>query len=435
MSSTVQQTLDHIRTEEDLVLQECLLALQGIPGERVSFDRLQIPALLPPSLARHSKLGTSGTLDALSICLEAGWLYQRIQAYVPQGAVARAWASAVERELQDYREWLSTQNPPTLLALRRDLEPQIARLRTLASLTDAPSHDVLQPVPHGDSRHRQLVQKLQAAASKPWWEALYQWTTEGIITDDEFLVQRSSTSDNLWHDGFVVYPERATLLDADLVEPTVLVGKGIHFLRLHEREFQVERDESLSYREFITQASKTVHAHILESLKVEHSLMDHLRALKQFLLLGQGDFFSVLMDTMHAEYPKPGLVGVYRHSLVAMVEGALRSSNAVHFDPEILERLQVELRIDSGDSVRYMFGVASETEKDTRTVWDVFTLDYVLPEPLKAVVHGQAMEHYESLFFFLFGLRKVEHMLNHTWRQSAVLQHGELRWDDDLLWI
>ena len=78
--------------EEELVLRECLYALQGVTsGERIHFDSVNkqhvtirsevIPSPVSPRPCIRSKLG-SGALDALSICAEAGWLYRRIQAYV-----------------------------------------------------------------------------------------------------------------------------------------------------------------------------------------------------------------------------------------------------------------------------------------------------------------------------------------------------------------
>jgi len=142
--------------------------------------------------------------------------------------------------------------------------------------------------------------------------------------------------------------------------------------------------------------------------------------------LGQGDFFSALMDGLHSEFDdgRSGIVGIYRHTLAAIVESALRSTNAIEFPSFILERLQVELRLDANDDVRYMFGPTKESESDERTIWDVFMLEYVVPDPLMAIVHTTALNSYKTIFLFLFDLRKIDFQLNSTWRQSAVLQHA-----------
>lgn len=52
----------------------------------------------------------------------------------------------------------------------------------------------------------------------------------------------------------------------------------------------VERAIDATYRETSKQ--------LIELLKQKYKLMDHLRALKRYLLLGQGDFIQYLMDTL-----------------------------------------------------------------------------------------------------------------------------------------
>jgi len=120
------------------------------------------------------------------------------------------------------------------------------------------------------------------------------------------------------------------------------------------------------------------------------------------------------------------IVGVYRHNLASIVEHAMQSTNAsVRFSHPILERLQVELLLDQDDPVRYMFASPQKkTELDKRTVWDIFSLEYTVPDPLVAIVHPPAMAVYQRMFRFLFGLKKVEHLLDYTWRQSSILQRA-----------
>ena len=120
-------------------------------------------------------------------------------------------------------------------------------------------------------------------------------------------------------------------------------------------------------------------------------MMQHLFALKQFLLLGQGDFFSALMEGLHSEFSsEPGVAGIYKHSLLAIVEGALRSTNAKYLPQYVLDRLQVELLMDPDDDAYNMFGPdrrVGADDQDQRTVWDIFMLDYQIPEPLLAILY------------------------------------------------
>jgi hypothetical protein len=235
----------------------------------------------------------------------------------------------------------------------------------------------------------------------------------------------------------------------------------------------------------LQRAEQLVHSHILRSLRQDHKLLDHLFALKQFLFHGQGDFFSSLLEGIYAEFGCGGtrrnagggaktnvntsfvtghaVAGVYPQQLLGIMEMALRTTNAKALPACCLERLRVEmLPLDnntsssnaagsslsgqqpSSSSVGHSFFTTplrnlaqpndindtsrdqdeEEEEVDNRTVWDIFTLDYTVPDPLVAIVHEKAMEQYKLVYSFLFGLRKVEYMLNCTWRQSATLQHA-----------
>jgi gamma-tubulin complex component 3 len=158
--------------------------------------------------------------------------------------------------------------------------------------------------------------------------------------------------------------------------------------------------------------------------------------MKQFLFLGQGDFFSALMEGLHSEFHNVsrepyGVAGIYKHSLLAIVEGALRSTNARCIPQYTIDRLQVELLLRPGEDVDGVWGTdrlnknyGDEHQKDHRTVYDVFMLDYQVPDPIMAIVHPAAIGQYKTVFCLLFRLKKIEFMLNYTWRQSATLSHA-----------
>jgi len=246
-----------IREEETSVLRECLRALQNVEGENVRFhtgrtlshgvsgvrDRgdgalehhpgMRIrPGLLPFHMDvgtcvehRGTRMLGSGSMDALRLCGEAGWLYARIQSYIATvmerrvggadggagaGAVEgrvvpRALASALTKELKSYH---------TLLAdLERDLVRQsseetfdrnftarrlvvqlrrpITNLRTTTLLVDGTSTNLnggqllaalyLHSM-HGDVRHCKLVNRVLRSTAIPWYDLRYDWTMRWILT-------------------------------------------------------------------------------------------------------------------------------------------------------------------------------------------------------------------------------------------------------------
>lgn len=508
---------ESIIKEEQLVLRECFYVLQGISGERIRFDpncdkgkvTVRSPVIgtvgyseiVPPHLRSQSKLG-SGAKEAILICAEAGWLYSRIKAYVDAifssstkhiagqqqsvvGSIQRALASALELELQSYQHFLSELEPTIPnISLRRlmvEMRAPIYRLEQLASLTDGaadflPGPQILRSLrlalQHGDSRQRTMVHSLLSRACTPWFEMLYLWTTQGILSDpahEFFVVATNDDGDYryMWQQQYKLDYDKVPIgiLDEDLIQPAFVVGKAINYIRkclqdggwslqlLDEvgdksthastnndqttkktlgytftaEDFMLGKRAVAPIRITLTRAASLVHSHILTSLREKHSLVQHLFALKQFLLLGQGDFFATLMIGIHNEFEgRTGVSGIYRHTLAAIVDSALRNTNATGFPSDILGRLKVEINLQADDDARFQFAPPKGTgfSKDLRTVWDIFELEYCVPDPLLVIVHPEAMGLYKTMFHLLFDIRRLEFMLNLTWRQSAALQHS-----------
>jgi len=93
--------------------------------------------------------------------------------------------------------------------------------------------------------------------------------------------------------------------------------------------------------------------------------------------------------------------------------------------------------MDNYDPNRYWMGDPPTTKefeltpwKDdkstTQDPWDFIYLDYNIDSPLDAIVHASAMDKYHQVFLFLFRLKRVEWMLNNSWRQSTALNHAIL---------
>lgn len=133
----------------------------------------------------------------------------------------------------------------------------------------------------------------------------------------------------------------------------------------------------------------------------------HLLALKKFLLLGQGDFVTCLMDGIGPELKKRALQ-LYRHNLTGLLEGALRSSNAQFEGAEVLDRVSVRLlEANPGD-----------------TGWEVFSLDYMVDAPLNAIIDAKAMGQYRVAFHMLWRLKRVEWSLSNAWKSLNTFTHA-----------
>ena len=88
-----------------------------------------------------------------------------------------------------------------------------------------------------------------------------------------------------------------------------------HFVELATLEAMIER------------VSKSTNEYLLQTIMGKYQLLEHCRALKCYMLLGQGDFIQYLMDLLDPELSKQA-AQIYRHNLTNVLETALNSSNA-----------------------------------------------------------------------------------------------------------
>jgi gamma-tubulin complex component 3 len=489
----------------------------------------------------HSS-GSSGGMDALRICAEAGWLYHKIELYIhattitgtTQGVVPKALASALRKEMDSYHSFLamlesqleatgrnsdgidSSEGRLTWRKLLCRVRGPIAHLRTLAMVVDGISNStetntgmnmnggqLLQALylhsMHGDERHGAILQRILYESSLPWYDLLFDWTLSGMLSDggrkgsEFFIVEDRSVGDaNLWHGRYLLderqvphvpgVGERGGLLSERLAKEILIVGKGINFIRrcLYDSEWEFDLRDLLprslwgdgsamvvvdgsddndvevlkkikvelgfhhdansdfafdisgkngeivqhtSLEKTIAVAASQVHRHILSSLFEEHNLLEHLRGLKEILFLGQGDFICTLMDGLHTEFQsRDGIHEIYMISLMNIVHDALRTTNAKFLPKYVTDRVQV--RLLSGESSADTFWTDVGSNDGEKEGWDIFTLDYAIDAPLTAVVHPRAMEKYHLVFNLLFRLKKIEWMMNNTWRQSTTLNHA-----------
>ena len=89
-------------------------------------------------------------------------------------------------------------------------------------------------------------------------------------------------------------------------------------------------------------ASQLTNKRLLYLIFNKYNLLLHLSGIKKYLLLGQGDFISHLMYGIKNELTKRSN-RLFRHTLLAQVDGAIRASNAQYDDPRVLERIDVKI--------------------------------------------------------------------------------------------
>jgi gamma-tubulin complex component 3 len=287
---------------------------------------------------------------------------------------------------------------------------------------------------HGDPMVGAFAERLLTPVTRPFYDILRHWIYDGELSDPyrEFFVQEQSSdqmpkgktgSTNVWEDKYTVIETMIpTIINPEFAEKVFLIGKSLNFIR-HScgdsqwvESYSKESSKELRYGDtatleaWIGDAYKTTMQRLQHLMVDKFHLFEHLQGLKSYILLGQGDFIALLMESLAANLDRPA-GAQYRHTLTAQLEHAIRGSNAQYDSAEVLRRLDARmLQLSHGD-----------------IGWDCFTLEYKIDPPLDVVVSDWGNRQYLKVFNFLWRIKRVEFALSSTWRKVTTGSRGVLQ--------
>lgn len=436
---------------EAALVRDILYVFQGIDGKFIKMNAQENCYKI------DSKVVLCKSFRDTSIRLaELGWLHNKVRKYTDArsldrafGLVGQSFCASLHQELKEYYRLLSvlhsqlqveeeqgvtscTENSLTLKRLLVWMYDPKVRLKTLAALVDfcqGRKGGELASAVHaygktGDPQMRALVQHILSLVSHPILNFLYRWIYDGELEDTyhEFFVASDPNvkTDRLWHDKYSLRKSMIpTFITMDQARKVLLIGKSINFLHqvCHDRtppnkitaaskstDTPKDAAELLSdlegaFQEKIDSAYFDTSKYLLDVLNHNYLLLEHLQAMRRYLLLGQGDFIRHLMDLLKPELLRPATT-LYQHNLTGILETAVRATNAQYDKAEILKRLDVRLlEVSPGD-----------------TGWDVFSLDYHVDGPIATVFTRDCMGHYLRVFNFLWRAKRMEYTLTDIWK-------------------
>ncbi|KAK8861575.1 hypothetical protein IAR55_002397 [Kwoniella newhampshirensis] len=297
---------------------------------------------------------------------------------------------------------------------------------------------------HGDPLIRNFTDQILEDVSKPFFATLQRWIFSGELHDpfQEFFVQLNPENSSLrdgqaspagdigfeggidaaggqeeahkvWEKKYVFVKGMVPgFVSEDFGKKIFSTGRSLNFIRYSCRDSDwietqaklANAGRALKYSDLaglersIDDAYSIASQRLLEIFFDKFVLLDHLRALKSYLMLGAGDFTELLMEALAPRLSKPA-ISLYRHHLTSDLESAIRGSNAQYDSPDILRRLDARI-------LEYSHG---------ETGWDCFALEYKVEAPLNAVLDARAMTEYDKLFNHLWRLKRVEVALSQGW--------------------
>ncbi|KAI2638770.1 Spc98 family-domain-containing protein [Hypomontagnella submonticulosa] len=449
-----------INPSEPSLLRDLPYTLQGLSSTTLPFGKdysLKLPATLPPPLI--------GLLHTLA---EPSLLYRTLQDFVKtpaKGLLAQSLRAAISNELRSYltlvatlegqiRRALSTidENAPrsgigkagvTLkrcVVWTREATMGLRLMSLIAEESKSKKGGQLISLihsfssSHGDPVVGAFAERLLMPVTHPWYGILRQWIYDGELSDPylEFFVQEQSVeampkgksgSVNVWEDKYILAADMIpSIITTEFSEKVFLIGKSLNFIR-HScgdaqwvESYSKESSKELRYGDtatletWIDEAYKTTMRRLLHLMTNKFHLFEHLQALKSYILLGQGDFIALLMESLAANLDRPA-GAQYRHTLTAQLEHAIRGSNAQYDSPEVLRRLDARmLQLSHGD-----------------IGWDCFTLEYKIDAPVDVVVSDWGNRQYLKVFNFLWRVKRVEFALSSSWRKVTTGSRGVLQ--------
>ncbi|KAG8763621.1 Microtubule-nucleating Tub4p (gamma-tubulin) complex component [Ceratobasidium sp. 423] len=397
---------------EDLLLRDVLYLLQGISGKYVRFDSSKSKEeqyvifvedgtyTIPPP--------TRTLIHRLS---ELGYLFTRVSEFVQLkagkptvGLIEQSLCHHLQQQLTEYYRLLAvleaqaqaTPHDPTLessedsgLTLRRLLvwtDEWRLRLRMMSVCVENCS---------GLSGDELDVALLSADAGQSstfgglrLWKSKYQFKKEKLpsFVGEAFGRKIFSTGKSL---NFIRY----NCHDNDWIETrNKLNGFGS----------VLKYSDIAGLEHSIDTAFQIASQRLFDIFLVKFKLMDHLLALKQYLMLGHGDFADQLMEALGPNLSRPANT-LYRHNLTATLDTAIERSNARFDSTDIIRRLDARM-------LEYSHGEIG---------WDVFTLEYKVDAPLDTVLDPESMRKYMTLFQHLWQMRRVDVTLTQGWARLA----------------
>ncbi|KAI0053620.1 gamma-tubulin complex DGRIP91/SPC98 component [Auriscalpium vulgare] len=239
----------------------------------------------------------------------------------------------------------------------------------------------------------------------------------GLSGDNDEVSDERESGLRLWEAKYQFRSEMLpTFVGEGFGRKIFSTGKSLNFIRYscQDNDWVATRDKlnkadgTLQYSDIsglersIDAAYRIASQRLFDVFFEKFRLLDHFRALKNYLLLGHGDFADQLMEALGPSLSRPANT-LYRHNLTATLETAIRSSNAQKDPADVLRRLDARM-------LEYTHGEIG---------WDVFTLEYKVDAPLDTVLDPDSMIKYLKLFNHLWKMKRIESSLARGWMRTG----------------
>ncbi|XP_027696304.1 gamma-tubulin complex component 2 isoform X2 [Vombatus ursinus] len=450
-----------LASQESAVVEDLLYVLVGVDGRYITaqalISRQSRTFLVDPNLDMSVK-------ELVNRILPVAASYSAVTRFIEEkssfeyGQVNHALAAAMRTLVKEYMilvtqlEHLQRQGLLSLQKLWFYIQPTMRTMEILSSLaTSVDKGECLGGATlsllhdrsfnyTGDSQAQELCLYLTKAASVPYFEILEKWIYRGIINDpySEFMVEehelqkekiQEDYNDKYWDQRYtVVQPQIPSFLQK-MADKILSTGKYLNVVREcgHDVTCPVAKEivytlKERAYVEQIEKAFNYASKVLLDFLMEEKELVAHLRSIKHYFLMDQGDFFVHFMDLTEEELKKP-VDDIIPTRLEALLELALRMSTA-NTDPfkddlKLLRVLAIETKQEKSI-------INADPTELTLSGLEAFSFDYIVKWPLSLIINRKALTRYQMLFRHMFYCKHVERQLCNVWVSNKTAKQFSL---------
>ncbi|PJF18130.1 Spindle pole body component [Paramicrosporidium saccamoebae] len=427
-----------------MLLRDLVFALQGMDGSLIRMDE----RTMKMSLTSNVKVSES-VRQLVDKIAECGTLCYRIRKSITYfakttGTVRQSLFRAVETVLREYLKTVACfeatvasatgSTEGSTMTLRKTLawfsETQTrmhfldSLLRECQDLHGGPLITAVHKyLSHGNADISSIASVLAGEALRPFYATLIEFVRYGNLQDPhhEFFVQQNRTPSESWATSHTIVLDRLpTVISPNLAAKALLAGKTRSFLAAFAdadaMDLEVETGGEMGLENAVGQTEDIValikKEHQLACQQLSHlltekySMRSHLRAVRDFIYFGRGDFASALIEFSSAHLAKPA-ASMFRHALVSCLDQALLSLPRDAAPADIRERMDVRLH---------------EATSPKHTGWDVFTLEYRVDFPLDVILTPPAMAQHGNVSHFLWSLRRVYYSTTNCWARVNAMQ-------------
>ncbi|KAM9197387.1 gamma-tubulin complex component 2 isoform 3-T5 [Dugong dugon] len=422
-----------LTSQESAIVEDLLYVLAGVDGRYITAQpltgRQSRTFLVDPNLDLSVR-------ELVNRILPVAASYSTVTRFIEEkssfeyGQVNHALAAAMRTLVKEYLilitqlEQLQRQGSLSLQKLWFYIQPTMRTMDILASLaTSVDKGECLGgstlSLLHdrsfnytGDSQAQELCLYLTKAASGPYFEILEKWIYRGIIDDpySEFMVEehelrkekiQEDYNDKYWDQRYTVVQPHIPSFLQKMADKILSTGKYLNVVREcgHDVTCPVAKEitytlKERAYVEQIEKAFNYASKVLLDFLMQEKELVAHLRSIKRYFLMDQGDFFVHFMDLTEEELKKP-VDDITPPRLEALLELALRMSTA-NTDP-FKDDLKIDLmphdlitqllRVLAIETKQEKALVSAEPTELTLSGLEAFSFDYVVKWPLSLIIN------------------------------------------------